>query len=101
MVLSAMYMFFRDIDYLWGVAVQLLMYGSAIFYTIDSLAPELRVLFAFNPVYRHIAYIREIVLAGTVPSAADHLILLGIAALALLAGIGIYKRYNTKFLYYV
>ena len=54
-----------------------------------------------NPVYRHIAYVREIVLAGTVPSLGTHLALLGFAVAAFLAGAFMYKRYNTTFLYYV
>ena len=101
MVLSALYIFFRDIDYLWMVAVQLLMYGSAIFYTVDKFPLKLQLVFSLNPVYRHIAYVREIVLAGTVPSLHTHLELLGFAVAAFLVGALMYKHYNTKFLYYV
>lgn len=101
MVLSALFIFFRDIDYLWSVAVQLLMYGSAIFYTVDRMSPRMQLVFSFNPVYRHIAYIREIVLAGTIPSPVTHLTLLGFAAAAFFVGSFMYKYYNTKFLYYV
>lgn len=101
LVLSALFIFFRDVDYLWGVFLQLLMYGSAIFYTIDNFSPDLQIVFACNPVYRHIAYFREIVLAGSVPSLETHLVLAGFAAIALLVGMFMYKRYNTRFLYYV
>ena len=101
MVLSALFIFFRDIDYLWRVFLQLLMYGSAIFYMVDSFPPKVQLVFAMNPVYRHIAYFREVVLAGTVPSFETHLTLLGFAAAAFLSGAYMYKHYNTKFLYYV
>lgn len=101
MILSALYIFFRDMDYLWRVFLQLLMYGSAIFYQVDKLSPNLRQVFQYNPVYRHIAYVREIVLGGTVPDLATHLTLAGIALSALALGSLIYKRYNTRFLYYV
>lgn len=101
MVLSALFIFFRDIDYLWRVFLQLLMYGSAIFYMVDSFPPKVQLVFAMNPVYRHIAYFREVVLAGTVPSVETHLTLLGFAAAAFLSGAYMYKHYNTKFLYYV
>ena len=101
MVLSALYMFFRDMDYLWGVFLQLLMYGSAIFYRVDSMAPQLQAVFAWNPVYRHISYFREVVLLGSVPSLSTHLVLAGFALAAFLAGAFMYKHYNTKFLYYV
>lgn len=101
MILSALYIFFRDMDYLWRVFLQLLMYGSAIFYQVDKLSPNLQQVFLFNPVYRHIAYVREIVLGGTVPDLMTHLTLVGIALSALALGSLIYKRYNTRFLYYV
>ncbi len=101
MILSALYIFFRDMDYLWSVAVQLLMYGSAIFYQVDKMSPELQQIFRFNPVYRHIAYVREIVLGGVIPSLSTHLTLAGFAAVAFLVGAFMYKRYNTRFLYYV
>jgi ABC-2 type transport system permease protein len=101
MVLSALFIFFRDIDYLWAVALQLLMYGSAIFYTVDKMSPKVQIVFACNPIYRHIAYIREVVLSGSVPSLGAHLALLGFAVAAFLAGAFMYKHYNTKFLYYV
>lgn len=101
LVLSALFIFFRDIDYLWGVFLQLLMYGSAIFYKIDNFSSDLQVVFSCNPVYRHIAYFREIVLDGNVPSVETHLVLAGFAVSALLVGLFMYKRYNTRFLYYV
>ncbi|MBR1565956.1 MAG: ABC transporter permease [Oscillospiraceae bacterium] len=101
LVLSAFYIFFRDMDYLWRVFLQLLMYGSAIFYTVDGFEPGLQLAFSLNPVYQHIVYFREIVLGGVVPSLETHLALAGFALAALLAGVFMYKHYNTKFLYYV
>ena len=101
MILSALYIFFRDMDYLWRVFLQLLMYGSAIFYMVDKMPANLQTVFAFNPVYRHIAYVREVVLIGAIPSLATHLTLVGFAVGAFLVGAFMYKRYNTRFLYYV
>lgn len=77
------------------------MYGSAIFYQVDKMSPAIQRVFAFNPVYRHIAYVREIVLGGAIPSLATHLVLAGFALAAFLVGAFMYKRYNTRFLYYV
>lgn len=101
MVLSALFIFFRDMDYLWKIFTQLLMYGSAIFYTVNNMSPKLQIVFACNPIYRHIAYIREVVLTNTIPSLSTHLTLLAIALAAFLVGSLMYKRYNTRFLYYV
>ena len=52
--------FFRDIQYLWTVFTQLLMYMSAIFYTIDGYSETVRKLFLLNPLYLFIRYFRKI-----------------------------------------
>ena len=101
LILSALYVFFRDMQYLWSVATRLIMYGSAVFYTTDRFSPALRVVFRCNPVYDHIAFIREIVIDGTIPSVADFLLLSGFALAALTIGGWLYKRFNTEFLYHV
>lgn len=101
MILSALFIFFRDMDYLWSVFIQLLMYGSAIFYRVDKMSAAYQQVFQLNPVYRHIAYVRQIVLEGAIPSLSTHLVLAGFALLAFLIGAFMYRRYNTRFLYYV
>ncbi len=85
MVLSALYIFFRDIEYLYDVFVRLLMYMSAIFYSIDTYSETVRKLFLLNPVYLFIRYFRKIVIEATVPTiwfhmllAADVVIVLGV-----------------------
>ena len=101
LILSALFVFFRDIQYLWGVFTHLLMYMSAIFYTVDEFPAIAQRLFLLNPVYVYIKYFRLAVLESTVPSVQYHLLALGYALLAFLIGAVIYKTKNHKFLYYV
>lgn len=101
MILSALFVFFRDTQYLYDIFTLLLMYLSAIFYSVDSYAPQVQRLFLLNPLYCVIKYIRVTVLEGHLPSPAFHLLLLGYALAAITAGSWIYHRENHKFLYYV
>ena len=101
LILSALYMFFRDMQHIWSVATRLIMYGSAIFYMTDRFSPDMMVVFRCNPVYDHIAFIRKIVLTNTTPEPWEFALLAGFAAVILLIGGLLYKRYNTEFLYYV
>lgn len=101
LILSALFVFFRDVQYLWSIFTQLLMYLSAIFYSIDSYSPMMQNLFLLNPVYLHIRYFRKIVIDSTIPSVWFHLLLLADVAIVLGIGCWMYKKYNTKFLYYV
>lgn len=101
LILSALFVFFRDIQYLWGVFTMLLMYMSAIFYTIDSYPPMIQNLFLLNPVYLFIRYFRKIILEATIPTVYFHLLMLADVVIVLAVGCWIYKKYNTQFLYYV
>lgn len=101
LILSALFVFFRDMQYLWGIFTQLIMWLSAIFYTLDSFSDMMKNMFLLNPLYLFIRYFRKIVIESSVPSPQFHLLMFGYAAIALLAGALIYKKYNTEFLYYV
>ena len=46
-------------------------------------------------------YFRQVVLGGVIPSWDMHLTLVAFAALVIIVGGWMYKRFNTKFLYYV
>lgn len=101
LVLSALFVFFRDIQYLWTVATQLLMYMSAIFYTIDQFPSAARHAFLLNPLYLFIRYFRKIVIEATIPTIWFHLLMLVDVLIVLGLGCWFYKKYNTRFLYYV
>ena len=101
LILSALFVFFRDIQYLWSVFTMLLMYMSAIFYTIDNYSPMVRNLFLLNPVYLFIRYFRKIVIEASIPTVWFHLLMLADVIIVLGLGCWMYKKYNTKFLYYV
>ena len=101
LILSALFVFFRDIQYIYDIFTLLLMYMSAIFYTLDSFSAQIQKLFLLNPVYCAIKYVRLIVIDGTMPSLAFHGLLLLYALLAMAIGGLIYKKRNHKFLYYV
>lgn len=101
LILSALFVFFRDIGYLYDIFTLLLMYLSAIFYTVESMSKWLQILIMCNPIYCYIKYFRLVVLEGIIPSLPFHLLCAFYSALIFGIGALIYKRYNHKFLYYV
>jgi len=100
MVLSALFVFFRDIQYLYRIFLTILNYMCAIFYTLDHFSPQIQKLFLVNPVYANIRYWRIVVLEGHVPSLQYHLLLAFYALLFLALGAFVYKKYNHRFIYY-
>lgn len=101
LILSAMFLFFRDVQYLWSIFIQILMYLSAVFYTIDSYSYPVRCAFLLNPIYLFIRYFRKIIIDAAVPTVWFHLLMATDAALVMAIGCFIYKKYNNRFLYYV
>lgn len=101
MIVSSLFVFFRDVQYLYDVFTMLLMYMSAIFYSIDNYGSMTRNLFLLNPVYLFIRYFRKIVIDATIPTVWFHLLMLVDVVIALGIGCFMYKKYNTRFLYYV
>ena len=101
LILSALYVFFRDIQYLWGIFTQILLYASAIFYTIDHYDNTVQCLFLVNPIYLFIRYFRKIVIDGAIPTVWFHLLMAADVLAVLGLGCWMYKKYNTRFLYYV
>ena len=100
-ILSAMFVIFKDIQYLYDIFTLLLMYLSAIFYPVDSFSTTVQHLFYVNPMFTYISYIRSIVLHNTIPPLWHHGLCLLYALLAISIGALIYKRNNYKFLYYM
>ena len=105
LILSALYLFFRDVQYLWGIFTTLLMYLSAIFYDPAQFGAGER-LFLFNPVYTYIKYFRLVTIgvggaAPSPPSVEYHLLMLVYALSAFAVGALIYSTKNHRFLYYV
>lgn len=101
LILSGLFIFFRDIQYLWSVCLKLISYLSAIFYTIDRYSYEAQCAFLLNPVYLFIRYFRKIVIEAAIPTVWFHLLMAADVAIVLGIGCWMYKKYNTKFLYYV
>lgn len=101
MILSAMFVFFRDVEYLYSIFLMLLNYVSAIFYPVEIIPESYRMVLLLNPVYVYIRYFRDIVINEIIPSPQYHGLCLFYALFFLAIGCYMYVRYNHEFLYYV
>ena len=101
LILSALFVFFRDIRYLYEVFLTLITYVSAVFYSVDKFSPSGQRLFLLNPVYVFIKYFRCIVIDGKIPSLEYHALCAFYALIFLVIGGYVYKKLNHQFLYYL
>ena len=101
MFLSTLYIFFRDINYLWPIITRIIMYFSAIFYDVSILPGIMRRLLTCNPLYMCIDYFRQLVIHSTVPSLEYHLVLGAMAVFCLVFGFVTYHFNKDKIALYV
>ena len=99
--LSAVAVYFRDVRYLYGIAIQILCYLTPLFYPIDILPAEIKTLLYFNPLFHIVTYFRKIVLYGTLPTFEDNLICIAFAFVSLVIGVKIFKKSQREFLLYI
>ena len=100
-ILSALFVIFKDVQYLYDIFTLMLMYLSAIFYYTDTYSENVQRIFYLNPLYVYITYIRHLIIDGYIPGVATHALCLFYAVAVLAIGALIYKKYNYKFMYYM
>lgn len=94
--------FFRDVQYIWGVLSTAWMYLTPIFYPVSLLPENVRsAVTGFNPMYYYIAQFRYFVLGGAGGWRGDALRGAAAAAVMLLLGLAMFSRNKNKFVLYL
>lgn len=101
LLLSTLYVFFRDIQYLYNIILTALMYMSAVFYDINIVPVQFMPLFAANPMLHYIRFFRSVALNGVWPPLTDHLMCAGIALAALFIGLYVFYRRQDQFILHI
>lgn len=98
MILSTVGVFFRDMEYLWTIALMLIMYTCAIFYKADKLlASKWSFVLKANPLFSVIECFRSAVFGK--PMNVHYLIYATVfGAVSLLLGVLIFKKNEDKFI---
>jgi ABC-2 type transport system permease protein len=99
MILSALYVRYRDVNQIWVVIRQMLFYGSPIIYVITKLPDTAQHIALLNPIAVVLTQARYALIDPHAPTAASAaggavylLIPLGSIALAVLLGIWTFRR---------
>ena len=98
MILATLAVFFRDLEYLWSVALMLIMYTCGIFYHVEDLKlGEHAWIFNLNPLYLVIVNFRDAVFGH--PLNKEALLLSAIYSLGtLLVGILLFYKKQDEFI---
>ncbi|MPL95142.1 Teichoic acid translocation permease protein TagG [bioreactor metagenome] len=99
-ILSAIQVFMRDVQHLYGVIVTIWMYSTPILYPIDIIPKAFLPIFKANPIYIFIDFFRQITIYSSIPNIESFIscALWGIG-MFILGGV-IFVKNQSRFIYY-
>lgn len=101
LLLSALMVFFRDIQFLWSVVVMMWQYATPIFYSPSIIPARFSFILHLNPLYHFIKNIRICIIDGISPEPRAYMYCFVFALISLLFGAFIFKKTQDKFTLYL
>lgn len=101
MLLSAAMVFFRDIQFLWGVLTMIWMYLTPIFYPESILPDQVSWVLKINPLHYFINFLRSCVIDGVSPEPVVYVQCFLIALGVLAVGAWVFKKSQDKLVLYL
>jgi lipopolysaccharide transport system permease protein len=95
--LSALFVYFRDINEIWQVIIRVLFFCSPIFYPLDIVPASIMPYYLLNPVTQFIIIYRDVMVAGNLPSLHSIAVIVGFAIVALLVGSFTFNKLQRRF----
>ncbi|MCD2492143.1 ABC transporter permease [Lacrimispora sp. NSJ-141] len=100
--LSTAMVFFRDMQFLWGVFTLLWMYATPIIYPISLIEGTfLHPFQKINPMYHYVSFFRTIIIDGISPEPMQFILCFGFALAALLIGGLLFKKAQDQFVLHI
>lgn len=99
--LSALMVYFRDIQFLWTVLAQIWMYATPIFYPAEIVPEKYRFILRLNPLYHFIGNARTCLMGGVSPEPRAYMFCMIFALLSLAIGAYTFKKTQDNFALYL
>ena len=101
MILATVGVFFRDMEYLWGVIMTVIMYASAIFYYPEKiLSSAYWWILKYNPLYQIIDMFRRCIMGQTITS-FSLLYATGFTLVTIVFGCALFIKKQDKFILHI
>lgn len=97
MLLATIMVFFRDVQFLWGVIMTLLMYATPLFYPETIIPERFSFVLKINPLYHVIRIFRVILIDGAPPEPKAVIVCIALCLAVLLSGALVFKKQQDKF----
>lgn len=101
LILATVNVFFRDMQHLYSVVLLVIMYMSAIFYSVDIISPKYAFIMKLNPIFPIIEAFRDCILYGKVMENVNWILCLIYALLAMIIGLIAFYKKQDKFILHI
>jgi len=95
--LSALYVYFRDINQIWDVLVRVLFFCSPVMYPLSIIPANIIPYYRLNPITEFIVIYRDLMVAGNLPSLHSIVVVGGFAVTAYLVGSLVFSKLQRRF----
>ena len=94
--LSVLNVYYRDVQFIWGIVIHAGFFVVPIFYTFDMLPENIRELVRLNPTAQLIEMAHNVTLYGVLPSYHDILYTIGVTSLIFFVGYFIFRKMQSR-----
>ena len=106
LLLSSLFVFYRDMGHIWEIFMQLLVYASAVIFPITLVPERLRGLVLTNPMAQIIEDMRRALVSSKIAWSVDdmhiaYIVPFGIIAILILLGLWVFNRLTPRFAEYL
>lgn len=97
LLLSALFVYLRDLNEIWQVLITVLFYCIPIFYPVSIVPEHIRQYYLLNPITQLIIMYRDVMINGTLPSLNSLITVIAFGAIAFLIGNFAFARLQRRF----
>ena len=97
LLLSSLFVYFRDLNQIWQVLIRVLFFCSPIFYPISIVPASLMPYYTLNPLTQFIIVYRDVMVAGDLPSLYSMVVVIGFSVTAYLVGSLVFSKLQCRF----
>jgi len=97
LLLSSLFVYFRDLNQIWQVVTQVLFFCSPIVYPLSIIPDNIMPYYLLNPVTLFMGMYRDLMVAGDLPSLYSLVVVIGFAIAAYLVGSFAFRKLQRRF----
>ncbi|ALS25938.1 ABC transporter [Paenibacillus sp. 32O-W] len=101
LLLSSINVFFNDMKHMYSIILLVVMYMTPIFYPASIIPEKYMPLIMLNPLYPIVEMFRDVVLYGSMPQFADHLILILYSLVYGTMGLFVFYKTQDRFIHHL